>query len=455
MEIVMKNNPKTEVFSRAFHPWMICSVGMLFYCFNYFLRVSPSVMQNDLMQSLHITASQFGTLAGFYYFIYTPMQVPAGMIYDRFGARIVQFIACLTATLGVGMFIAADSLTMAYAGRFMIGLGTAFAYIGVLKLASVWLPANRFATVAGLTTAFGMLSAIFSVKYLTAFVQVVGYKSALHTALIVGVVLSFGILLFLRSKPKIVLANVKVHRSPANLKEMFAALWSVLKSPQMWLIGVIGCLFYLPASVFLDVWGIPYLKAVYQITPEQAASAVSMAFIGWIIAGPTIGALSDKIKRRRMPLIICALMASILLSVIFYVPGLSLPVLYGLFFFVGVFCGAHPLCFAIGKENCPNEISGTAVAVTNTLIMCGGMIFHPLVGKMLDNHAVNVVVTNGIPVYSASDYNYALTVVPVGLALSIILSFFLRETYCQSHAFPAEPTAEGSLPGGLALEGEA
>jgi len=447
----MINNRSSGLFYSLFHPWIICSIGMLFYCYNYFLRVSPSVMQADLMQGLHITASQFGTLAGFYYFIYTPMQVPAGMIYDRFGARFVQFVACLTAALGVGLFISADTLTMAYAGRFLIGLGTAFAYIGVLKLASVWLPPNRFAMVAGLTTAFGMFSAIFSVEYLTKFVQTVGYKNALHTALIIGVVLSVCILLFMRSKPKNQLANVKIHRSPANLKEMFAALWVVLKKPQMWLIGIIGCLFYLPASVFLDVWGIPYLKAVYQITPEQAASAVTMAFIGWIIAGPTIGALSDKIKRRRLPLIISSLMATLLISAIFYVPGLSLNTLYVLFFLVGVFCGAHPLCFALGKENCPNEISGTAVAVTNTLIMCGGMIFHPLVGKLLDGHAVNIQMVNGIPIYSASDYNYALTLVPVGLAISIVLSFFLKETYCQSRV-PQKPKLELVTNNNLAFE---
>jgi len=162
------NYCSSEPFKSMFQPWVICTLGMLFYCYNYFLRVSPSVMQSDLMQSLHITAYQFGTLAGFYYFIYTPMQVPAGMIYDRFGARIVQFFACLTAVIGVGVFISAQTLAGACAGRFLIGLGTAFAYIGVLKLASVWLPPNRFATVAGLTTAFGMLSAIFSDKYLTA-----------------------------------------------------------------------------------------------------------------------------------------------------------------------------------------------------------------------------------------------------------------------------------------------
>lgn len=431
---MVSNTTKTaSVFNRAILPWAICGIGMLFYCYNYFLRVSPSVMQNDLMQGLHITAYQFGTLAGFYYFIYTPMQVPAGMLYDRFGTRIVQFLACIIAVIGVGVFISANSFTTACIGRFLIGLGTAFAYIGVLKLASVWLAPNRFATVAGLTTAFGMFSAIFSDKYLTSFVQAVGYKNALHTALIVGIVLSVTILVFMRSKPKVPLAHLsnKQH-APMSLAEMFGALWHVLQNPQMWLIGIIGCLFYLPASVFLDLWGIPYLKAVYQLTPEQAASTVSWAFVGWIIAGPTIGALSDKIKRRRLPLMISAVMSTTLLSLVFYWPGFSLTTLYAFFFFIGIFCGAHPLCFALGKENSPNRISGTAVAVTNTLIMIGGMIFQPFVGKLLDKHAINIVMQNGVPIYSAGDYTYALSVVPIGLVLAIVLCFFLKETYCQS-----------------------
>ena len=422
-------------FMKSSYPWLIVSCGMLYYCFNYFLRVSPSVMQVDLMQSLHISAYQFGTLAAFYYYAYTPMQIPVGMIYDRFGARIVQFLACVTAIIGVGVFITADTLLMASLGRFMIGLGTAFAYIGVLKLASLWLAPNRFATVAGLTTAFGMVSAIISDKYLTVFVQSVGYKNALHTAFFVGIALSIILLLFMRNSPKVQLDNVQTPSStPISFITLLNSLKIVLTNPQMWLIGIIGCLFYLPASVFLDLWGIPYLRAAYQLSPEEAASMVSCTFVGWIIAGPSIGALSDKIKRRKLPLMVAAVMSTISLSAIFYLPNLSHSTLYFLFFLVGIFCGAHPLCFALGKENSPNQISGTAVAATNTLIMFGGMAFQPIVGKLLDKHAINAVIENGIPVYTASDYTYALSIIPIGLIITVILSVFLKETYCESHA---------------------
>lgn len=447
------NNQKTHsFFSQMIQPWVICTIGMLFYCYNYFLRVSPSVMQQDLMQGLHINAYQFGSLAAFYYYAYTPMQIPVGMLYDRFGTRVVQFLACSIATLGVGLFISADTYYSAAAGRFLIGLGTAFAYIGVLKLASVWLPSNRFAMIAGLTTAFGMMSAIFSDKYLTQFVIAVGYKNALHIAFVIGISLSIIILTFSRSRPKIQLPHQTSNKhNPMTFKQLLHALKLVLTNPQMWLIGLIGCLFYLPASVFLDLWGIPYLKTVYQLTPEQAEFAVRWVFIGWIISGPTIGIISEKIKRRRTPLLISAFMSALLLSMIFYLPGIPLLALYAIFFLIGIFCGAHPLCFALGKENCPIEISGTAVAVTNTLIMLGGMIFQPMVGKLLDNHAVNVVMQNGIPLYTASDYTYALSVIPLGLGISILLTLLLKETYCKTQT-KLEETHFNT--GKLALESE-
>lgn len=424
-------NRQSGLFGKMLQPWFICIIGMFFYCYNYFLRVSPSTMQADLTQTFHITATQFGTLAAFYYYSYTPMQLPAGMIYDKFGARFVLFLACLTAVFGLSIFIAAESLGMASAGRFLIGLGTAFAYIGVLKLASVWLPPNRFATVAGLTTALGMTCGALSQKYLTKIVEVIGYKQALHTALFVGLALSIAILFVVRSRPKSV-AKSEAELQPINYRQLGSAMRIIFTSPQMWLIGIIGCLLYLPATVFLDLWGIPFLKSVYMLTSDQAVNISSLTFLGWIIGGPAIGAFSDRIKRRRTPLVVTGGIAAGLLSVIFYYPGLSLNQLYIMFFITGFCCGAHPLCFALGKENNPAPIAGTAVAVTNMLIMAGGAIFQPVVGKLLDFHTSSPVGANGLPVYTASDYTFALSIIPLGVALAIFLSFFLKETYCEA-----------------------
>jgi len=425
-------------FLTSAYPWLIVSCGMLFYCFNYFLRVSPSVMQNELTESFHITATQFGTLAAFYYYAYTPMQVPAGMIYDKFGVRLTLSIACLIAVLGLSVFVSADSYMMAGCGRFLIGLGTAFAYIGTLKLASIWLPANRFATVAGLATAIGMVSGALSQKYLTTLIAAFGYKEALQTALVAGVILSGIILLLVRNRPKVEATAVSTMNAPINIKQLMSALRIIFTNPQMWLIGAIGCLLYLPSSVFLDLWGIPYLKSVYGLTAEQAVSISGYTFYGWIISGPIIGMISDKVKRRCFPLTFTGAFAAILLCAVFYLPGIEVSMLSTVFFMIGFCCGAHPLCFALGKENNPIQISGTAVAATNMLIMLGGVIFQPVVGKLLDFHTSAPAISGSLPVYTPGDYTFALSVVPLGVAFGIFLSFFVKETYCESQAKEAD-----------------
>jgi len=434
----MRSDNKSSSMFSSFQPWLICCMGMLFYCYNYVLRVSPSVMQNDLTQTFHITATQFGTLAAFYYYAYTPMQLPAGMIYDKFGTRAILFFACLSAIAGLAIFISADSLGMASAGRFLIGFGTAFSYIGALKLASVWLPPTRFATAAGLATALGMSCGALSQKYLTKVVEVIGYKHALHTVLIIGMVLSFAILFIVKSRPKQPINKANEMQAPMTLKQLGSALRIISTNPQMWLIGMVGCLLYLPASVFLDLWGIPYLKTVYQLSPEQAVNISDITFLGWIISGPIVGMISDKIKRRRTPLMISGVIAATLLCVIFYVPGITLTGLYILFFLTGFSCGSHPLCFALGKENNPAPISGTSVAITNMLIMLGGALCQPLVGKLLDLHTNSPIGANGLPVYTAGDYTFALSIVPLGVALGIIITMFLKETYCESQAQEAD-----------------
>lgn len=421
-------------FFKSAYPWLICAIVTLFYCFNYFLRSSPNVMQSELLQSFHITAYQFGILTSAYYWAYTPMQIPAGLIYDKFGVRFVLWLASLIATIGVMIFTQADTFTMAWLGRFLIGFGCAFAYIGVLKLASVMLPANRFAIVAGLATAAGMTTGALTQNYITHVIGQVGYKGALHPAIYIGIALSFLILLFVRDRDNNPNAAQDEMREPMDAKQLFKALIHVFTNKQMWLIGTIGCLLYLPASVFLDGYSKQYLITVYHITAEQAAFVSSLTFLGWIISGPVIGAFSDYVKRRCLPLTITGAFAAILLCVVFYSPSsIQLWGLYAIFFFIGFACGAHPLCFPLGKENNPIQISGTAIAVTNMLIMLGGNIFPPIVGKLLDMHSTAIGI-DGLPVYSASDYTFALSVVPLGVAVGIFLSMFLKETYCESRA---------------------
>lgn len=417
-------------FATSVLPWLMCALGALFYCYAYFLRVSPSVMVNELIAHFEVNAGSLGILSAFYYYAYTPMQIPVGIIVDRYGARMVLSIAALICSLGVYVFASTRELYIAEIGRFLIGFGSAFGYVTTLKLATLWLPPKRFATAAGSTTAIGMIAAGLSQVLLTDIVERIGYQHALDASIVIGIVLTLVIFLFVRNQPKRLPKENQPRHTPLTFTKVLSYLSIILINPQTWLIGVIGCLMYLPASVFLDLWGIPYLETVYHLSAHDASRVSLVIFIGWIIAGPVTGAVSDMIGKRRLPLLLCSIGAAIVMSVIFYVPGISLTGLYFLAGILGFFCGSHPLCFAISRENISAKVSATAIAVANTLIMIGGMVFQPVVGFLLDANWDGVML-NGSPIYSAENFTYALSIVPISLIISVGLTFFIRETHCR------------------------
>ena len=126
--------------------------------------------------------------------------------------------------------------------------------------------------------------------------------------------------------------------------------------------------------------------------------------------------------------LIASVLATIVSCILLYTHGLPVFMIYTLLFLFGVCCGPHPLCFTLSKENNPHEISGTTVAFANFLIMMGGFIFQPIVGTILD-FLWDGSLDEGIRIYSAQNYTTALSIIPIGLFLSIILTLFIRETY--------------------------
>ncbi len=415
--------------------WIIFAVSILYYCYAYMLRVFPSIMTHDLLAHFKITAASFGTITAFYYFAYDPMQLPVGVALDKFGARKSLLVACLIALIGVFIFSKAQVLGVAEIGRFLMGFGAAFAYVTALKLATVWLPRRFFTTAAGFLTGTGMLVAGLTDLFLTNIVVTSGYRNALYWVFGIGIVVLILIFLIIRDKPKDTNGEQgqteKTKKHTYTFKQLGQYLWSMARNPQMWLIGAIGAFMYLPASVFVDAWGPVYLRSVYHLTPKQAAVGVNMLLIGWALASPVVGALSEILHTRKYPLLISAFCAAFVATIIFYVPGLSKSTVYILLLLLGILCAAHPLCFTLSIENNPRKISGTSVAFANFLIMLGGVVFQPLVGDVLDWRWTGTML-QGARSYSSGDYTFALSILPIGLIIAGLLSTRLKDTYTRS-----------------------
>lgn len=406
---------------QLFLGWFICFVGAIFYCYEFILRIIPGVLQTELSTALgHISATTFGQISALYYFAYSPMQMPVGMLMDRFGPRRLLTFACICCTIGSWMFSITSSMLLVGLGRFLVGFGSSFAFVGVLSLALHWLPRRYFSLVAGLMTTLGMLGLVYGEVKITEWSQSIGWEYVLFLIVIIGAGLSVLMLVVVRDGPR-------GHQSNKNpLPEFFKNVLKVLMAPEVWVIGFVGACLYTSLSVFGELWGKTYLEQAHHLTKVEAAKTVSAVFVGWAIGAPIAGYLSDRTGRRLFPLVLGAILALICISLVLYCPGLSYFSLNVLLFLYGVFSATEIIVFIMAKECSGAELSGTVFAATNMIVSLAGAVFQPLVGKLLDTFGDSGIVA-GEHIYTVVDYQVALSVLPLSLLLVTILAFFIKD----------------------------
>lgn len=415
-------------------PWIIWSVAGLYYFFEIILRTLPSTMSHTLMDIFQINATSLSVLTSFcYYVIYTLMQIPAGLMVDRYSVKKVLFFACLSCIFGFILFNSTRNFHIAEFGRLVIGFGSAFAYVSALKVASVWLSRRHFGLATTIIDSLGMLGAMFADDILARLNITSGIESSFHLLIGIGLFIALLIIFVLKDTPDRKIKNkYEVSLNTHDKTNIFKKIVFIAKNPQIWLIGIIGCLFYLPSAVLGDLFGIPFLEKVYHLSRESAPLCMSVFFAGWIVCGPLFGAYSDRIGRRCAPITITMFVEAILFSILLYMPMLTshrLPdyALYSLFFSMGAALGTHPLVFALAKESYSNKIAGTVVAFANTLIMLSGLLITPFVGYLLDysHHSIGKI---GVQHYTTANYTFALSLIPIALVICVILMVFVKET---------------------------
>lgn len=417
--------------------WLICGLGALFYSYEYLLRIAPSVMEHPLRAHFDLSATGFGMLSSMYYFAYVPMQLPVGVMLDRYGPQRLLTFACLICVIGTFLFAATNTFWIAALGRFLVGFGSAFAFVGVLKLATIWLPENRLGMVSGMTSALGPIGAMIGDNFLEIFIDHLGWIKTLNFIALFGIGLTIVLWFGIHDKK----GRHRQHGTVSSLKDGLIDLGIIIRNKQIWVNGMYGCLVYLPTTVFAELWGIPYLMHAHGMSSHSAGVANSFLFLGFILGAPLMGYISDRLARRKFPMLFGAAGAAVIMMVILYMPGLSETNIQYLMFFLGLLYSAQAIVFAVGRELSPEEAAGTAMAVTNMIVMLGAMFLQPLVGRLLDfslsTHLGEVALSektmnNLQRLYTLDDYQFALSIIPLGILIAAILTFFLKETHAHA-----------------------
>ncbi len=405
----------------AWRPWLMWGLGAALYCYAFFQRVVPSVMVADLMRDFAIGAALVGNLSAFYFYSYAAVQVPVGVLVDRFGPRVV--LAAGAGLAGAGSFLmgAADALELAYAGRLLVGAGVGVSFVASLRLASIWFPPHRFALLSGLTLMAGMAGGIGGQGPLAPVVVAFGWRGTLVVAGGVALALAALIWLFVRDKPAD--GSPRHHEHPHD--SILGGLQAALGEPRTWVLSAIGMMQAAPLLAFAGLWAVPYAMTVYGLDRAAAAGMASLVLLGWAVAGPFQGWLSDRLGRRRLPIVVAGGFSLATMLAIVYWPGLPLWLAQILFVANGFACAAMPVVFAATREANPRAV-GPALAFVNMCTVASGALFQPLIGWLLDR-AWDGTIAAGARVYAPEAYRSAFIVLIVAALAGFALSFFVRD----------------------------
>ncbi len=385
-------------------------------------------MVTDLMRDFQASGAILGNLSAFYFYAYAALQLPVGILVDRFGPRRVLTAGAVLACLGSLLFATADGLIQAYAGRLLIGAGCGCGFVSALTLAARWFPPRRFALVSGLIMMFGMAGGVFGQAPLAWAVAQIGWRGTMLAGAALALVLAGAIWLIVRDNP--LTPDAATASTRMTGPEIIAAIGRAVRMPQTWILAGIGAGMTTALLAYGGLWGVPYMMAKHGLDRPVAAGSVSLILVGWAVGAPLLGWLSDRLGRRKLPLVGAAIVAVGTIVAVINAPGLPLIVVNGLMFVHGVASAGMVICFAAVRENAPAAVAGTAVAFVNMSVTATGAIFQPMLGWLLDLGWRGGLV-DGARVYSVANYEQTFLVLAATGTAAVGLSLLVRETWCK------------------------
>ncbi len=418
----------------AYQSWITWCLGVAFYFSGFFHRMVTAVMADQLMADFRIGAAALGNFSSFYYYSYVAVQIPTGILADYWGPRKLLTAGTLLTSVGAFIFALSPSIHIANFGRLIIGASIGVAWVSILKLSTRWFKPNRFAVVTGLALSLGIFGALSAGVPLRLLLDFFGWRPVIFGAGVITFLLALAIWTFVRDDPSqkgyVSYATGHATSGLRSNPSIISDLAKVFRYKNTWILTIVPAGLAGPLLTFTGLWGIPYLTTHYHLSPVKSATIISTLLIAWALGGPVLGALSEKIGRRK-PIYFCALCIALIGWVpVLFLQHLPLWIIITVFALVGVASSAIVIGFAFVKESVPPALAGTVTGVCNMGMEMGPMILQPAIGWILD-FKWNGLSENGIRIYDLGAYHLAFGTM-IGLSLlGMVIIPFARETYCR------------------------
>ena len=366
-----------RVRSRRAHVVWSAAVGA--YAVAVLHRSSFGVAGVAAVERFEVGAAVLSTFVVVQLAVYALMQVPAGVLLDRFGSRAMIGTGAVLMAAGQTILAVTDDLPTAYLARVLIGAGDAATFISVIRLVSLWFPARRVPVFTQLTGIVGQAGQVASAIPLVVALELVGWRSAFLGLGAVGVlaaVLAWGVV---RDSPE-----PRVVRPGEGL---VGPLTAVARTPGTWLGFWTHAITGFPLTVFLLLWGYPFLTAGQGLSPARAGVLMSLAVVATVVSGPVIGVLTARHPLRRSWMVLgIALLTAVLWAAVLLRSGPSPGwLLVLLVLVVGIGGPGSAIGFDFARTSNPAGRLGTATGVVNVGGFATGVLTMLAIGLVLDS----------------------------------------------------------------------
>tara|TARA_R110000868_G_scaffold8205_3_gene42570 strand:- start:158834 stop:160132 length:1299 start_codon:yes stop_codon:yes gene_type:complete len=404
----------------------IWSIAALFFLYEFFLRTFVGSIAHQIIPDLHLTIEQFTFIGSAYYIAYGMMQIPVGILADKFGVKNIMIFATLCCALATFLFAHATSFPTAFIGRFLMGFGSAFAFISLLVIASTWFPHKYFGFFAGMSQFIGTMGPVLAGGPLVSFLNDshVSWRLAMSEVAIFGVVLAVLAFLFIKNKPR---GGEQSLMYLTREEGLMIRLKRLLKNKQAWVVASYSGTVYVAIAVMAAVWGTEYLQT-RGLTQSTAAYMISLSWIAYAIGCPLLGVISDITKRRKPAMLIAAILGVISTLCIVYI-DIQQTWIYGvLFALLGLAAAGQNVGFAAIAEHTSFSVKATALGLNNGFITLSTAILPIIIGLFI-SHASHGHATSALV---SSDFTLGLSFLPLMYVLATLICLFgFRETYCK------------------------
>ncbi|WP_309475295.1 MFS transporter [Bacillus sp. 03113] len=396
------------------YKWIIFFTVLIAYTLIVVQRTAPGVITDQLMKEYGISASMLGLLTGIQFLAYAGLQIPVGMLADKYGPIYLLITGILLNGLGTVLYSIAPSEHVILFTRLLVGSGDSMILINIVLILSKYFTADKFAGLLGVMGMFGNIGSIMASVPLTIWISYIGWRIPFFTlgislcavAILVYIVLMKG---SNQSKGLFTTSN----QQPRQQKKPITIIKSICSNRQSW--AAFLCHFGLVGTYvgFIGSWAIPYGMSVYNMTRIEASQLILLGLIGALIGSPLTGFISDFLKLRKLPYILIHSITFLCWGTFIVLDGKPpLPILIALYIIIGYGNGSSVLTFAIVRQTFPNTEVGVVTGFANTGGFVSAVLLPLLFGFVLEHNL---------------GYQYSFWIPAMFSVLGLIGSFIINE----------------------------